>query len=192
VNQYWYFAATLPALHPGAAAPFSSERFLELCRAQLSEADFAAVESARLSSSSVDDAAEPALATFLAAYRSWERTLGNELVRARAKRLGKSAEPWLRPVRESGGAQASARAALDAATPLEGEFALERERWSFIDELRGVGTFSLDAILAYRLQLQILEKLTRFAADAGESKYREIYAAILGGANANEQSGDDR
>ncbi|MDP3179843.1 MAG: DUF2764 family protein [Spirochaetaceae bacterium] len=189
MSQYWYFAATLPALQPGAPAPFSSERFLELCREQLSDQDYEAVESARLSSASTDQPTGPlqaAPASFLASYRSWERSLGNELVRARAKRLGRSADPWLRVSGENDRAPASARAALDAATPLEGELALERERWAFIDELRGVGTFGLDAILAYRLQLQILERLTGFAVDIGEAKYREIYAAILGGANANE------
>jgi len=195
VSQHWYFAATLPALQPGAPAPFSSGRFLELCRDQLSDKDYQAVESARLTQASVGEPPAPAAsasASFIASYRSWERTLGNELARARAKRLGRGADPWLRASREDDRAPAAARAALDAATPLEGELALERERWAFIDELRGVGAFSLEAILAYRLQLQILERLARFAVDVGEAKYKEIYAAILGGANENEQTGDDR
>jgi hypothetical protein len=192
VSHYYYFAATLPSLMPSSEAPMSSAEFLERARDHLDPEDMRALEAATLLSP--PDGADPATAcsSLLAAYYAWERELRDELVLLRARRLGRASEPWLRPTGGRGAddsARAAAQAAFAAESPLEGELVLERERWSRIDALRTLHSFDLESLAAYRLQLQVLERLDALRAERGETGYRETYAAILGAADHQEQSG---
>ncbi len=200
MSRYYYFAATLPSLQFGAEAPLSSEEFLARAREQLSAADYATLEAAVLVSAS--EGAPPLARSgepLLDAYYAWERALRNELVRLRARRLGRPAEAYERPVRPGSGdaggdfsAARAARAAFEAATPLEGELALERERWAFLEAHAGLSPFDLSRLAAYRLELQILERLAGLKAERGEAGYRATYAAILGQAQSTEETGVSR
>lgn len=193
MSHYYYFAATLPSLMPSSGAPMSSAEFLERARVHLGEADMRALEAATLLSppERADPAATDA-SPLLAAYYAWERELRGELVLLRARRLGRASEPWMRPTGGRGAddsARAAAQAAFSAESPLEGELVLERERWSRIDALRALRSFDLESLAAYRLQLQVLERLDALRAERGETGYRETYAAILGAADHQVKSG---
>lgn len=200
MSRYYYFAATLPSLQFGAPAPMSSGDFLARAKAQLSAADYAAVEAAVLASEP-EGAPPEAAATepLLAEYYAWERSTRNELARLRAKRLGRQSEAYLRPPRPGVGAGArdesayrAAQAAFQAETPLEGELSLERARWARLEELASLKTFDLARLAAYRLELEVLERLALLKAERGEAGYRDTYAAVLGQAQTSEETGESR
>lgn len=200
MSRYYYFAATLPSLQFGAPPPMSSGEYLARAKAQLSEADYAALEAAVLASG--PEGAPPEATgrdVLLAEYYAWERSARNELARLRAKRLGRQAEAYLRPARP--GAEAGARdesafraaqAAFQAETPLEGELSLERARWARLEELASLKTFDLARLAAYRLELEVLERLALLKAERGEAGYRDTYAAVLGQAQTSEETGESR
>jgi hypothetical protein len=183
VGSYYYFAATLTTLELGAPAPMSSEDFLGYCRRHLDPSDLGIVEGAVLLSPPEGPPAAASGSMLLRRYYSWERTLRNELARLRARGLDRAAEPWIRPAERDGGAVRAAAAAFQCPTPLVAELLLEQERWTVIRTDAALHVFGLDRIIAYRLELQILERLARLREEQGEPRYREAYAAILGAAD---------
>lgn len=189
-RHYYYFAATLPSLQLGAPAPFSSAEFLEQASRHLNAEELYILEASGLLSAP-ELASSPPLA-FLRAYYEWERSLRNELTRLRARRLGRGAEPWLRSSEREESSLRAAQAAFAADSPLEGELVIERERWAFINSLKSYHSFDLESLAAYRLQLQILERLARLRAEAGEEGYRKIYADILEPAQSSDMTGVPR
>ena len=180
MSRYYYFASTLPSLELGSPAPMTSRELLERAERFLSSGDFALLRDAVLVSPPAGPPPACAASPLLSAYYAWERSVRNELVRLRARRLERPSEPWIREARGDDTAQRSAQAAFQASHPLEAELLLERERWERIRELKALHYFDLESLAAYRLELQILERLVRLRADLGENRYREAYAAILG------------
>jgi hypothetical protein len=194
VRHYYYFAATLPTPQFGSPAPMGSGEFLERARTSMTAEDYAVVESAVLVSEPEGPPPAASRSTALRDYYNWERSLRNELVRARARKLGRQAEAHLRPAGRSGAdrAEASAQAAAGAENPLDGELLLEQERWARIGDLKALHVFDLETLVAYRLQLQVLERLAALSPELGETRYRDTYAAILGAANTQMQTGESR
>lgn len=184
--HYYYFAATLPALQLGAPAPMTSDEFLERCSRHLGEKDHALVAAALLVSPAVGPPTSTGTSRLLRCYYAWERTVRNELARLRARRLERAAEPWIRQTTVDDTAPRAAQAAFQASHPLEAELILERQRWDYIQGLRALHAFDLESIAAYRLELQILERLARLRHELGETRYRQTYAAILGAAQSTD------
>jgi len=182
VSRYYYFAATLPALQVGMPAPMTSAEFLERCTAHLPPAHLAAVAAATISSPATAVPPGANGSTLLVRYYAWEWSLRNELVRLRARRLERAPEPWVRPVSRDDIGSRVAQSVFQAASPLEAELLLERERWAVIESLKALHYFDLEYLVAYRLQLEILVRLARLREEAGEAHYRETYAAILAAA----------
>ena len=133
--------------------------------------------------------------TLLMGYYGWERSTRNELVRLRARKLGRNADTYIRSADSTGrvlvddDASRSALVSFQAESPLDGELALERERWSKLESLCALHAFDIDCLLAYRLELLILERLARLRSETGEVRYKETYAAILGAAQSTEKTG---
>ena len=192
MTRYYYFGATLPTLQFGALPPMASSDFLRRARIHLRPGDADLLEKAELQSA--PDRIGPTGSGFLDRYFAWERTLRNEFVFARAHRLGRSGEKWIRPAGLDDEAARDARSILhavaDSTTPLDLEAALEAVRWALIERLRGRTVFDFDSLLAYRLQLLIIERLAALTAERGESRFLPIYADLLEAARTSEHSGD--
>jgi hypothetical protein len=192
VGRYYYFAATLPTLQFGGSFPMPSTELLRRGRIHLRPDDCAILEKAKLQSD--PDLPPPTGSNLLDRYYAWERALRNEFVAARAHRLGRSGEKWIRPAEKDDDAIRDSRAILhavaDSATPLDVEVALEAARWALIERLRAPTVFDFESIVAYRLQLLILERLAALTAERGEPKFLPIYAALLEAARTSGQSGD--
>ncbi|MHB8055797.1 MAG: DUF2764 family protein [Candidatus Aminicenantales bacterium] len=192
MSRYYYFAATLPALSFGGSPPMASAEFLRRGRIHLRPDDCGILERAGLRSD--PELAGPTGSDFLDRYYAWERTLRNAFVAFRAHRLGRSGERWIRPAGKDEDAVRDSRVLLhavaDSATPLDVEVALEAARWALIDRLKGRTVFDSDSIVAYRLHLLILERLSALTAERGEANFLPIYADLLKAARTSEQSGD--
>ncbi|MCC5843805.1 MAG: hypothetical protein JJU05_06085 [Verrucomicrobia bacterium] len=69
--------------------------------------------------------------------------------------------------------RAEARHAWDAADPLKREEALLLAQWSWLDERRRAAPYSQDDLLAYALQLKLLELRDAWNEEAGTSQFAE-------------------
>ena len=182
MSRYWYFAATLPSLQLGTVPPIAPADFLVQASRYLSLEDMESLSSLGLLDTP-GPAGEPEVA---ARHREWDREVRNELVRLRARRLGRQPEDYVHGKAEASPAAAKAAlAAFQAASPLEGELVLEAERWTFLDSLAPFQSFDLESLCAYYLKLLVLERLASFGVEGGEATYRETYAAILGSARTS-------
>jgi hypothetical protein len=170
----------------------SSEEFLERCSRFLSGAELLATRSAVLVSPAEGvPAACLGVSPLLDGYYAWERSFRAALARMRASRLGRSV-PATIALSNDEGVASQAKAALQAASPLEGELIIERERWATIESFMTYDKFRFEAVAAYRLHLLALERMARFEAERGEKGYRETYDAILDAANTIDLTGDLR
>lgn len=180
MTQYYYLVASLPMLLPDDPPPLDSPAFLELCREQAAAEDHALLVRISL------DALEllPGDPVAWRDYASWETALRDELAVQRGQRLGLDPEPFLRPAPFVAGLTAVAREALGAGTPREVEAALDRRRWSRLDEIETGTQFSLGRLVVYRLKLLLLERRQRFQPEAGRKAFQSEFSRILDGAAA--------
>lgn len=180
MTQYYYLVASLPLLRFDDAPLFSSLSWLELCREQMEEDDHALLSRISFDALSL----RPADHDLWQAYSSWETALRDELAVQRAQKLGLNPDPFLRDAPFYVGLPALVKEALDAGTPMAVEIALDRRRWSYLEELETGTQFDLGRLIVYRLKLLLLERKDRFHPGPGLEFFTEKYARVLENAAA--------
>lgn len=191
MSTYYYLRSTLPTLLQASPPPFSFQAFLERSEGRVNEADYEILRAAGAEALVGDDPSRQIRRSrVLTAFYAWEKALRNELVHLRAHKLGKAPERFLRPGDLEWDAVRTAQGAAQSEDPLEGELFIEREKWNFVERLETGHYFDLEALVAYALKLQILERRARFEAERGEASYSTIYKDILNAAQAS--APDDR
>jgi len=187
VVSYYYLMAQLPFLIYEQKPPMSSAAFKSLAESVLAEEDAALLNKVGLDpdpeqkeGSSYADNAPPTGCGFIDGWREWERTLRLNLAKQRAIHLKRenvaAVEPPFMPTDAS---SAAIRAVSGDCNPLEGEIIIDKARWSAIDALAGIDSFSRDNVYAYFLKLMILERRQAFNAEKGFSEYKSLYAEII-------------
>ena len=162
--SYYYFVASLPTLTLGAPASASLADFrAEAVRLLPAEtvAELEAVLQADHGS---------ARSTFAARWFAAETQLRNAVARTRAARRGVEALPFLH---EHAGFSVQIEQAVTEAygrgNPLERELALDRLRWAQLEELSRESPFGVEAVLAYGLKLQLVERWAGLTDEAGQA-----------------------
>ena len=178
MTQHYYLVASLPMLFFDGAPPFSSPDWLEMCREHLAADDFALLF--RISFNTLGH--QPGDHDVWQAYSSWETALRNELALQRAQRLGLDPAPFLRDARFYTDLPAAVKEALGAGTPKAVETALDRRRWSYLEELEAGTQFDLGRLIVYRLKLMLLERKSQFRPEPGLESFRQEYSRVLGSA----------
>jgi hypothetical protein len=165
--SYYFLAASLPMLSMGEPPAISLPEFLSRCEGQLSKSDYQALYAVVHG----DDSSHP----FAVEWRDRDRQIRNALVRVRAAAQRRDAAPHLR---DHKGFDVHSEATVDEmgtrANPLESELALDRLRWSILDELAGHDMFCLGAILAYGLKIRLVERWAAMDEPAGRDRLEEI------------------
>lgn len=166
-NSYYYLIASLPMLYFQMKMPFTYFDFLEKCKQELSQDDVNIL--ARLSIEPSDllesDSHSSAL---LKEWKGFNRSLRNELVRTRAAKKGKDPYKYLRGNQQSDPFIAPlAHFAVHQDSPMEAELYLDKIRWEKIEELKAGHYFDVDYLIAYSLQLKILERWQRVNSGEG-------------------------
>jgi hypothetical protein len=177
VKNYYYFAATLPAIGYGDSPPMTSDGFRALCLDLLDERDAALVDFCTYSTSGKADPPSDTGSGFIDLFLSREKTLVLNLAYLRAAKLKRTSPGD--PPHDVPHAEAVARAAFEMDDPLEAELAIDRGRWDALDAMVGVDLFSVNNIYAYLLRLQLLERKSLFDAAKGETGYKSRYDGIL-------------
>lgn len=175
MTQYYYLVASLPLLFFDDPPPFSSQNWLEACREQVAKEDCALLERISFTQLQSGPGDHPVWET----YAAWETALRNEIALQRAQRMNVSADSYLRDAPFFTILGTAVKEALNAATPKAVELALDRLRWSQLEELEAKTQFDLGRLIVYRLKLLILERKQLFRPEAGLESFREIYTQVL-------------
>jgi hypothetical protein len=178
VKSYFYIIPTLPALSFTAAPPFGMEEFFARCLNSVDAEELAVLESASLSFPEGGEDSSPS--RILDACRVWDRSLRNELARLRAGRRGLRPEMYFRSGREDLDALRTASAAFHAENPFEAEIIMEKARWELVESLKSGRFFDFEILMAYCVELLILNRVASFETEKGFMNYRSIHGAILG------------
>jgi hypothetical protein len=154
-GYYPYLISTLPMLHFGIKPPFSSEKFLEICRQFIPDADVEMIKKASINGEYAAAQIHPTLKK----WQGFDASLRNELIKIRCLHKHISPEKYLRT---DGYVPAYIihLASTVHRTPdiLEAEKLLDQGRWYFLDALSFGHYFDLDLLLIYALKLSILER----------------------------------
>jgi len=169
---YYYLTAALPMLiEPEQRAPMSSESMLAFSRSFLSTRDYVG-----LLESTLEGNEAPGICGL---YNKWERSLRNDLVKLRAKRLNLDADEYCR---EAASVYGTAQIAVESVmmdSPLKAELYLHQCRWAKIDELAAGRLFDIEFIRSYRMKLLLLERRSKFNEELGFKAYRSLYNRVL-------------
>ena len=151
--EYVYLVASLPALELTTTPPISSGELLASAAGVLRQdhwEDLRAVVEDRL-----QDVRSPELRPYLDA----DTQLRGAVARIRAARAGETHDSAAHPY---GGYDVRcvvvAERAMELGDPLERELALDRLRWTLLDELAVSPAFGFQAVLAYGVKLRLAEK----------------------------------
>ncbi len=159
---YYYFIASLPSLSFGQEPPFSSGDFLAQSRQWLPETDWHTLIAAAENRETV------ARHKAGARWWQWETALRNSLATARASRLGRDPAQYLRGADDADSyVRASVQEFVKLDDPLKAEQALDKLRWSFLDELCVMHSFDFHVAFSYILKLKILERWAALSDEQG-------------------------
>lgn len=143
-------------LHFGMKPPLSYADFLDSCASELTQSGMDILRETDYNNN------------FLKEWESFNRGLNNELVRTRAAKKGKDPNKYLR---EDSGMNPFiaplAHWSVNQDSPMEAELYLDRVRWDKIEEIKTGHYFDIEYLLAYGLQLRILERWHRINSADG-------------------------
>lgn len=163
-KYYIYLISSLPMLHLGTRTPFSYEKFLSMCETLIPGEEVSVLRRLDITAEEIPPGCHPALKK----WHEFEMALKNELARIRASR--KKTDPY-KYLRQDGYPEPHLRqAALQAyrnPSPLDGEKAMDQERWRFLDELSQGHYFDSAILIIYALKLSILIKWDKIHAANG-------------------------
>jgi hypothetical protein len=163
-NSYYYLIASLPMLHFGMKPPVFYPDFLEACSSELNQDDMGILVNLSIEPSMDIEDKLP----LLKEWKSFNRGLGNELVRTRAAKKGKDPNKYLRGNEGLDPFIAPlAHWAVNQDSPAEAELYLDRARWEKIEEIKTGHYFDIEYLAAYGLQLKILERWHRINSSEG-------------------------
>jgi hypothetical protein len=169
---YYSLVASLPHLEIGDEPPFTTEEYVDDCARWVAERETDILRKILLQ--------EPDIAPcpLCKAWNNIETQIRNALVRLRGQKLGVDFKQYLQPHKGfSGEIEALVRDACARDDPLELEEELDRARWKLADELVGQNPFGFERILAYGIQLKIVERWHRMDVHAGKEKVEAVIAA---------------
>lgn len=171
--NYYYFLSSLPSLTPGVLPELTAAQFNELAREQMSGEDFALLESVLLQPSQT-----PSASLLGRRFSQWETNLRNALLPFRTE--GSEVENFKQHEDDYfSEIEGIAQEAHAKSNPLEREIWLDQARFAKLDELSSLEPFSGEALVAYRLKLDILEKYRPRTPEQGRENFEALVQAIV-------------
>jgi len=157
----------------GEDVPMSSDYYLDKCRLQLTGRQFDKIKPVSL----VPDGT-PRTETENV-WQEWETFFRNALVRQRAAAGNQKPEQWLHYEADVfPGLQTQIEEAFAADNPAARQFALDKLRWSKLDEMSVSHPYDFGALVIYRLRLLLAEEWAAKDTEEGYSKLEDILGNI--------------
>jgi hypothetical protein len=166
--NYYYLAASLPALNMEVPPPMSGRAYRALCQEHLAAGDFRVLDEA------LTPGDEPPRSALGRQWWDQDRELRNAVVRIRAARLRTDPALFLREDALDTSCERAAADAFAKPNPRERELALDRFRWRQLDALAGYDPFSVRALVAYGLKLRLAERWAAMDASKGRQTIESI------------------
>ena len=160
MSKHYYLVASLPYLKFGARPPLSTDEFFYECRKWLSLEEMREIESAGVigeSRAGSDSAA-------LSEWKDFDMDLRTRLADDRAAKKNN----------EESRATGEVRNIMEEGNALLMEKRLAKIRWDFIEAEQTECCFDTNWLVFYYLKLRILERLSTFDKDKGESFFYRI------------------
>lgn len=160
--NYYYLAASLPALSISVKPSITMEEFRSAAMDNLSPSDIRALK--ELDSIWEIEPSDP----FVVKWKEKEASLRNSLTRIRANSLQRDPAPYIRePDNYDAESERCAEEAAARNNPLEKEQLIDHCRWNALDDMAGLNEFSTSAILAYAVKLQIAQRWGQMDKESG-------------------------
>ena len=169
---YYSLVASLSTLQIGDEPPFSTEEYIDNCAQWVTERETCILNAVLLN--------EPiaSLCSLCEAWNNIETQLRNAVAKHRGQKLGVDFKEYLQPHDGfSGTIETLVTDAFTRNDPVELEEALDRARWKLADELIGQDPFGFEKILAYGIQLKIVERWNRMDVSAGKESIEAVITA---------------
>ncbi|MFO7870983.1 MAG: DUF2764 family protein [Kiritimatiellia bacterium] len=167
--NYYFFAASLPMLSLDSAPPLSYKTFKTQCSEHLSPRDAAALSQLE------PVIPESSRHSFVSAWRENEIEIRNAVAKTRSERGAGNAADFLR--KQRGYEPSIHRAVAEAFTadnPKDREKALDKIRWSLLDDMESRDQFSSCAVLGYSLKLRMSERWNALSREDGRRSAGDI------------------
>jgi len=166
---YYSLVASLPSLQIGDEPPFSTEEYIDNCAQWVSERETEILRKILLQ--------EPDIAPcpLCATWNNIETQLRNAIAKHRGQKLGVDFKEFLQPHDGfSGTIETLVTEAFTRNDPVELEEALDRARWKLAEELIGQQSFEFEKVLAYGIQLKIVERWNRMDVHLGKEAVEAV------------------
>ncbi len=162
---HYALVASLPHLEIGLEEPFSTQEYLEKCSAWVSRHEAAALRSV------LGGVPEEASSPVTVQWKDLNTQLRNAIVRQRAQARGTDPRPFLQPHEGlSGTLEKQVAEAFAGSDPAKMEMRLDQTIWGLAEGLIGQDPFGFGKLVAYGIQLQVVERWNRLDAEAGRKK----------------------
>ncbi len=168
--SYYYLVATLPLLRYEGSSPFDTVSFLEQCRSQVSDRDYQTIASAL----SGRHSSHP----FLKKWQQFASMVKRELNDQRSKKLGLSVPKYRNDGEKEFRISEAVRQALSNENALDAELSLLSLKWNYLDEAVALHYFDVEALLAYAVKLQLLERKGLFTKEEGNVEFKRLFSNL--------------
>jgi hypothetical protein len=166
---YYSLVASLPALQIGDEAPFSTEEYIGTCAQWVTDQETAVLRALLLGEGNSKSCPH------CLAWNNIETQLRNSSLKQRAQKLGVDAKEYIQPHDGfSGTIEVLVTDAFTRNDPVELEQELDRARWQLAEELIGLEPFSFEKVLAYGIQLKIVERWNNMDVHIGKEKLEAV------------------
>lgn len=169
---YYSLVASLPHLKIGDEPPFSTEEYVEKCGQWITEREVRILE--RILWNKHADLACPICKKWF----NLETQLRNAIARHRGQKLGVEFKEYLQPHDGfSGQVEQYVTDAFTRNDPIELEEELDRARWQLAEEMIGQNPFDFLKVVAYGIQLSIVERWNNMDVHTGKEKLEAVITA---------------
>lgn len=164
-----FLLASFPSLQFQEPAPLKLEQMLARCADHLSPDEMDELDSI---CSDPPSGPSPFARDWAAAWRQIRFVNQRERLRRLPADAAQDLEPAAAPEHDDN-LRAALRRAWEAETPLQRELALLAAQWDWLETRRRAAPYSRDDLLAYALQLRLLEQRDAWKEETGAEQFAE-------------------
>ena len=169
---YYSLVASLPSLQIRDESPFSTEAYIDNCAQWVTERETSILKAVLLNEPIVSPC------SLCVAWNNIETQLRNAVARHRGQKLAVDFKEYIQPHDGfSGTIETLVTDAFTRGDPVELEQELDTARWSLAEELIGQDPFSFEKLLAYGIQLKIVERWNRMDVSVGKENIEAVITA---------------
>jgi hypothetical protein len=182
---YYSLVASLRSLRIGDEPPFTTEEYVQNASQWVTERETEILRKVLLE--------EPDIAPcpLCKAVYDLECQIRNAVARHRGQKLGVDFKEYLHPHDGfTGEIEEFVKDAFAQSDPVELEQHLDRGRWNLAEQMVGQNPFSFEKVLAYGIQLKIVERWNRMNVSAGKKNIEAIITSNTEKEEPSDENGE--